>query len=543
MILSRELLLTLGVKPADADRHHQALVPALLLHGVDTWLRIAHFLAQVLHESSRMSRVEESMNYSAERLLAVFPRHFGDIDEARAYARQPERIGSRVYGGRMGNGDEVSGDGYRYRGRGLIQLTGKDNYKAFSEWIGEDVVAQPDLVAHEFAAQSAVFFWSSRDLNPLADVDDLTTITRRINGGLNGFEDRFQLLERAKRWFEEDGETPQALASGSASVFVPTHRVSATALNLRSSPRVTPSTWIASLAQGAEVQRLGETEAAGWSQVRAMVGDSLREGVLADRFLVALEPHTEPVVVPEPVPAAEPPQGSAPTVLQVPPAHLRRDRSDISRQRDGGWAFPLGESGRPVRALDAEPAAKAEALLAIVDWLDVANPSHRRYQPRGNTTFCNIYAHDFCDLAGTYLPRVWWTDRALQRWQAGEQPSVRYDDTVRELNANALHDWLADHGPAFGWHREIDLTTLQAAANMGEVCVIIARRRDLNRSGHVSVVIPEHGEWLARRDRAAAVIRPVESQAGTRNHRVIVHEGRPWWLSERFSAFAFWRHR
>ncbi|MDV7396308.1 hypothetical protein RZS08_33245, partial [Arthrospira platensis SPKY1] len=130
----------------------------------------------------------------------------------------------------------------------------------------------------------------------------------------------------------------------------PTHRVSATALNLRSSPRVTPATWIASLAQGAKVQRLGETDAVGWSQVRAMVGDSLREGVVADRFLVALESRTEPIGAPESVPAVEAPQGSAPTTLQVPPAHLRRDRSDITRQRDGGWAFPLGESGRPTRA-------------------------------------------------------------------------------------------------------------------------------------------------------------------------------------------------
>lgn len=543
MILTRELLLALGVKPTAADRHLDALVPALLLHGVDTSLRIAHFLAQVVHESTRMARVEENLSYSAERLLVVFPRYFADLEEARAYAHQPERIGSRVYGGRMGNGNEASGDGYRFRGRGLIQLTGKCNYQAFSDWVGEDVVAKPDLVAGKYAAHSAVFFWSNCDLNPLADIDDLTAITKRINGGLNGFDDRFQLLERAKVWFQKDSVQPEGAASISPEVFSPGHRVCATALNLRSSPKVTPATWIATLAEGAAVQRLGEGGSPGWVQVRAMVGDALREGVVAERFLAPIESQPEPLIVTEALAPVPPGEESALAHPEVEPAHLRRDRADITRQRDGGWAFPLGESGRPARAVDATPADKAEALLTIVDWLDVSNPLHLRYRPRGNTTFCNIYAHDFCDLAGAYLPRVWWTDRALQRWQAGESPPVRYDDTVRELNANALHDWLADHGPGFGWHREIDLTTLQAAANSGEVCVIIAKRRDLNRSGHVSVVIPEHGEWLARRDRAGAVTRPVESQAGTRNHRVIVHADRPWWSNDRFSAHAFWRHR
>lgn len=543
MKLPRELLLALGVKPADADRHLEALVPALLLHGIDTRLRIAHFLAQVVHESTRMSRVEENMNYSAERLLAVFPRYFRDPDEARAYARQPERIGSRVYGGRMGNGDEASGDGYRYRGRGLIQLTGKQNYQTFADWVGEDVVAAPELVAERYAAQSAVFFWSSRDLNPLADIDDLTTITRRINGGLNGFEDRFQLLERAKVWFQQNADQPSVAPAVSPEVFAPTHTVRATALNLRSSARVTPATWLATLAQGAAVQVLGDAGTSGWVRVRTMLGDALREGVVAERHLTVVESRPEPVLAAATEQPAEPEESSELKPGPVQAAHLRRDRVDITRRRDGGWAFPLGEPGRPRRAVNAETSAKVEALLAIVDWLDVENPLHLRYRPRGNTTFCNIYAHDFCDLAGAYLPRVWWTDRALRRWQAGEPPVVRYDDTVRELNANALHDWLADHGPGFGWHREIDLTILQAAANSGEVCVIIAKRRDLNRSGHVSVVMPEHGEWRARRDRAGAVSRPVESQAGTRNHRVIVHEARPWWLNERFSAHAFWRHR
>lgn len=301
MRLSRELLLALGVKPADADRHLDALVPAMLLHGIDTRLRIAHFLAQVLHESGRMSRVVENLNYSAEGLLKVFPRYFSDLRMARAYARQPRCIGSRVYGGRMGNCNEASGDGYRYRGRGLIQLTGKHNYREFSDWIGDDVVAEPDRVASHYAAHSAVFFWSRHDLNPLADRDDLKTITRRINGGLNGFKDRLHLLERAKKWFDrqgqpsqidearEAGETREADIDRRPEIFAPTHRVTATALNLRSAPQLSPGNRLATLARDEPVEVLGSASADGWVRVRVKVGDSLRKGVVAERYLTRLD--------------------------------------------------------------------------------------------------------------------------------------------------------------------------------------------------------------------------------------------------------------
>jgi predicted chitinase len=128
----------------------------------------------------------------------VFGKYFTTKEEADAYARNPEKIANRVYASRMGNGDETSGDGWKFRGRGLIQLTGRANYKAFAEWIGDArVMDEPDLVAIEYAVHSAVFFWIKNDLNTLADKDDVVALTTRINGGLNGLAHRRELLNKA----------------------------------------------------------------------------------------------------------------------------------------------------------------------------------------------------------------------------------------------------------------------------------------------------------------------------------------------------------
>ena len=198
MLITREVLTRMGATAANADHYIETLNAAMALHGIDTTQRIAHFLAQLMHESGCLRLNVENLNYSVDGLLKVFPRYFRSRAEAEACARKPERIGNRVYGARMGNGPEASGDGYRYRGRGLIQLTGKDNYRAFAQWCGEDVVADPDRVATDLAVHSAVFFWERNNLNALADIDDLSAITRRINGGLNGLQDRANRLAVAR---------------------------------------------------------------------------------------------------------------------------------------------------------------------------------------------------------------------------------------------------------------------------------------------------------------------------------------------------------
>ena len=166
--------------------------------GVSQPRRVAAYLAQTFHESQYLPRTEENLNYSADGLLKTFPRYFSAATAAQ-YARQPRRIASRVYASRMGNGNEASGDGWKYRGRGYIQLTGKTNYQLFmkGDWCEKDVVKNPDLVSGFYYNQLAsLWFWDSRGLNPLADIDDMEAITRKINGGTNGMADRLLLWRR-----------------------------------------------------------------------------------------------------------------------------------------------------------------------------------------------------------------------------------------------------------------------------------------------------------------------------------------------------------
>lgn len=194
-----EMLKEMGVSDADAEQYLPHLEEALPKHGIaDSRLRLAHFFAQVLHESGCMRFDMENLNYSSDALRRVFGKYFTTKEDADAYARNPEQIANRVYAHRMGNGDETSGDGWKYRGRGLIQLTGRSNYKAFADWVGDArVMEEPDLVASEYAVHSAVFFWVTHDLNSLADKDDVVGVTTRINGGVNGLAHRRELLNKA----------------------------------------------------------------------------------------------------------------------------------------------------------------------------------------------------------------------------------------------------------------------------------------------------------------------------------------------------------
>jgi putative chitinase len=158
-------------------------------------LRLAHFLAQCGHESGGFKAIQENLNYSADGLKKIFPKYFpGNLNES--YARQPEKIASRVYASRMGNGDETSGEGFKFRGRGYIQLTGKSNYTNFAKFIGEDTVANPDLVATKYPLASAAFFFDSNKLWSICDkgADDatVTAVTKRVNGGTIGLADRIK---------------------------------------------------------------------------------------------------------------------------------------------------------------------------------------------------------------------------------------------------------------------------------------------------------------------------------------------------------------
>lgn len=162
--------------------------------AINTPLRLSHFLAQVAHESGNFKFLKENLNYSAAGLLKTFPKYFKDATTAKAYERKPDKIANRVYASRMGNGDEASGDGFKFRGRGFLQVTGKDNYKAFSAFIGEDCVANPDLIATKYPLTSAGWFFNKGKLWDICDRgaggDVVIAVTKKVNGGVNGIEDR-----------------------------------------------------------------------------------------------------------------------------------------------------------------------------------------------------------------------------------------------------------------------------------------------------------------------------------------------------------------
>lgn len=164
--------------------------------GINTPLRLAHFLAQCGHESGGFRATQENLNYSAKGLNGIFRKYFPTEAAANAYARQPQKIASKVYANRMGNGSEASGEGYKFRGRGYIQLTGKENYTAFGKAIGEDILSNPDVVSSKYALLSAAWFFSKNGLHKMADsgASDavVTQITKRVNGGTIGLPDRIK---------------------------------------------------------------------------------------------------------------------------------------------------------------------------------------------------------------------------------------------------------------------------------------------------------------------------------------------------------------
>jgi len=185
----------------NCDKFAEPLTKAMAMYEIDkNPLRIAAFMAQIGHESLNLSRTVENLNYSTVGLLATFPRYFRTPKETELYARRPEKIANKVYGGRYGNGDEASGDGWRYRGAGLIQITFKDNFRDAGKALGYDFVADPEAVQRPGPASfTAAWYWGSRGLNSFADKGDLVMVTKRINPALKGMDDRMTRYEVAKK--------------------------------------------------------------------------------------------------------------------------------------------------------------------------------------------------------------------------------------------------------------------------------------------------------------------------------------------------------
>jgi putative chitinase len=188
-------LLALGIE----GRWLEPLLETFEKYDISTPKRQAYFIGQCMHESGGFKQLKENLNYSARGLMATWPSRFPDIDTAEKFERNPEKIANKVYAGRMGNTED--GDGAKYIGRGLIQLTGKENYANCGNAIGVDLVANPDLLSTpKYAALSAGWFWNKKGLNALADADDIDTITKRINGGLIGLADRKAKIEMVSKY-------------------------------------------------------------------------------------------------------------------------------------------------------------------------------------------------------------------------------------------------------------------------------------------------------------------------------------------------------
>ncbi len=198
MELTKEQLKQLLPKNPYIDQWHKALSQLLPDYEINTPQRIAAFIAQCAHESGGFVFLTENLNYRAESLTKLFGKYFPNLAVAKEYERKPEKIANRIYANRMGNGDEASGDGYKYRGRGLIQLTGKTNYT----WFAASLEISPEEAAEytqtfEGAAQSACWFWETNKINAFADKSDIVGMTKRINGGTIGLEDRKKHYEHA----------------------------------------------------------------------------------------------------------------------------------------------------------------------------------------------------------------------------------------------------------------------------------------------------------------------------------------------------------
>ena len=199
---TKEQLQSIIGNNSNLDGWYEALSSVLPEYEIDSSQRVSAFIAQCTHESGGFKRLKENLNYKWESLRKVFPKYFPTDELAQEYAHKQEQIANRVYGGRMGNGDESSGDGFRYCGRGLIQLTGKNNYTKFAESIGMAVEEVPALLeTFEGAVKSACWFWKTNNLNQYADAGDILTMTKRINGGTIGLEDRIKHYNHALEVF------------------------------------------------------------------------------------------------------------------------------------------------------------------------------------------------------------------------------------------------------------------------------------------------------------------------------------------------------
>lgn len=303
---------------------------------------------------------------------------------------------------------------------------------------------------------------------------------------------------------------------------MPTHVVTALHLNLRSAPDPTKKNVIAVLSQGTPVDKIRDSSLAGWLEVETVVAGTTLRGHLNGSFLGAVGTA---------FPSARAEGG------KVPAADLGSKATEM-RSVTGSRAHSIGEAGKPGRP-STHASGKVAGILRILDWLDVGKPSHLRWAGGGGKTFCNIYVYDVCDTAGVYIPRVWWTSKAIVDLMSGKTVVARHGATVEEMRANFIFNWLGEHGDDFGWKRVFDLDVLQSEANAGRMAIICAQRKNMESPGHIQIIAPEHGAHAARRSSDGKVTQPLQSNAGATNFTYGLLNA-SWWQGSQFKQFGFW---
>lgn len=320
---------------------------------------------------------------------------------------------------------------------------------------------------------------------------------------------------------------PSPVSAGGVEYHVDTRESD---LRVRSEPRIDHNrprkNVIADLPDGHPVRAVGSAEVNGFLEIETSLRGALIRGFVAARYLK--RGHVTPFV-------ATPPAGSL-----IGEAHLPRKAGSITKRSEPAGAQSLNEKNQPGRCGTTPKDLRAE-LAEIIEWLDVDNSRHKRYLGGSGKTFCNIYAHDYCHLAGVYLPRVWWNGVAIERLGAGHQVQAAYGTTVDELRANDLFRWLRDFGQRFGWRQTGTLTKLQTEVNLGAIGLVVARRRIDGKSGHIVMIVPETESHSARRNANGEVTAPLQSQAGVTNFKYGYGRAE-WWRGEQFAEFAFWLH-
>jgi hypothetical protein len=368
----------------------------------------------------------------------------------------------------------------------------------------------------------------------------------RPPGGKFYGEQIFDFIRLAKT-VTADGIPPviSAPAPGSAAVSPPAPveasgrlfkvDVRESPLRLRSEPKIDKddptSNVIARLPDGHIVQAVSNKKTNGFLEVETSLLGAHFRGFAAAEFL-------KPAPGVEEVPVLQP--AAAPPTSGIVAVTMPRKAGTVTKRTGIATAHSLNEPDQPGRKGTTPDELRAE-LGAIIDYLAVDKAAHKRYKPLTNATFCNIYAHDYCHLAGVYLPRVWWSAAAIERLARGETVTPLLGNTIDEQRANDLFRWLRDFGLRFGWRQTGSVTKLQLEVNQGAVGVIVARRRNDGLSGHIAMVVPETDEHSAKRDAGGEVIAPLQSQAGRSNFRRGTG-GLNWWKGQQFAESAFWLH-